>query len=174
MLPCSFGARSLVLRATRRIFRRLGVAVPLINPVPNPVTLHMRLGHPGLQVGLRGSGAARWRCCRWNAQRSCKAKRCSAGRMPWCTRSSHGRGKPGREWVGRYLLKLAELFEEHAATCLPQEVAAQGAPSLFEPQVAWRSFVQVFTWCGAATARKSWTSFYVQRLGGSLSGCLQM
>ena len=36
------------LRTTRALFRRFGVAVPLINPLPNKVTLYMS---PGLQSG---------------------------------------------------------------------------------------------------------------------------
>ena len=79
--------------------------MPLINPVPNPVTLHMRLARQG-----PGPRALR----KW-------------GRPVEVPRVERPEEALVNQVFGRYLLVLAELFEEHAATCLPQEVAEQGA-----------------------------------------------
>mmetsp|Transcript_8219 Transcript_8219/g.19583 ORF Transcript_8219/g.19583 Transcript_8219/m.19583 type:complete len:340 (-) Transcript_8219:137-1156(-) len=85
-------------RTTQSLFRRFGIAVPLINPWPNNLTLHMKWGRPvevpGPKEDLEDADVERV--------------------------------------FAQYLLALAELFQQHAATCLPPEVAREGL------HVVWR------------------------------------
>lgn len=83
---------------TRAIFQRFGVAVPLINPIPNKLTLHMKWGRP----------------------------------IPMPAAIADPEDALVHKIFAQYLLALADLFQEHAANCLPEEVAQQGL------HVVWR------------------------------------
>jgi len=83
---------------TQAIFRRFGIAVPLINPVPNNVTVHMKWGRP----------------------------------IPMPAAIADPEDALVHRIFGQYLLALGDLFQEHAAQCLPKEVAKQGL------RVVWR------------------------------------
>jgi len=83
---------------TAKLFDSFGVSVPLVNPLPNKVTLHMKWGEP---VELSKSTEAP---------------------------EDHEVEKV----FARYLVALGRLFGEHASSCLPPAVAAEGL------SITWR------------------------------------
>jgi len=102
---------------TRALFRRFGVAVPLINPLPNKVTLYMKWGRP---VEIPAAVAD---------PEDALVHQVFA--KPYLAPSASPAVTPPPNH-GMYLLVLADLFQEHAAKCLPKEVADEGL------HVVWR------------------------------------
>lgn len=116
-------AGNFFLRTTRALFRRFGVAVPLINPLPNKVTLYMS---PGLQSGCWRSNMRMAFQYHWDSKLSEHAcsQRQEVGSTCWdsCSCCRSGGDSAVTDW-------LTDLLADWPTTLTKQQGRA-GPPGL--------------------------------------------